>query len=116
MRICSTSARLLTKKDREMEFKKLLWFEIRFGSKDRKNGWIIRRKENKRKFIMQYKSECEKAFNHGTGHKSYKTTDGFHLVGLARKELKYEDTTYAGDIYYSLWMMYKEINEKLNRK
>lgn len=89
--------------------KKLFWVEIRIGSKDRKKGWLTRRKAKKKEFVIKYQILCRKAFKHGTGHRDYKTTDGMNLVGTARKELEYNDSTYSGDIYYGLWREYEEL-------
>lgn len=93
-------------------FRKLISIEVKFTYEDRKKGWLIRRKLKKQEFILKYQSLCEKAFSHGTGHTDYKTTDGLHLVGLARKELNFRDSTYTGDIYYGLWTTYQDLIKK----
>ena len=72
-------------------------------------GWLIKRRIDKKQFVIGNKNLCQKAFNIGTDHKSYKSIPGTKLIDLARKELKYKDSTYSGDIYFGLWRTYEEL-------
>jgi hypothetical protein len=74
---------------------------------------LIKRKVKRLKFIAKYRKLCRKSFRQGEGHKDWKTKEGRRLINLARKELKYRDTTYAGDIYYKLFQDYAGIVSKL---
>lgn len=81
-----------------------IYFEIK-----RRNGWLKIRILEKKKFIKKHKLLCKIAFKYGGEHKDYKNMYGRELIELARKELNYKDTTYSGDIYYGLWMTYKNM-------
>lgn len=72
-------------------------------------GWLIKRNIDRKQFIIGNKNLCREAFNIGTDHKSYKSISGSRLVEMARKELKYKDSTYSGDIYFGLWRTYEEL-------
>ena len=60
-------------------------------------------------FINKHRKLCDKAFWNGGDHKDYKTEAGRELIILARKELCYKDTTYAGDIFYILYKIYEGV-------
>lgn len=90
----------------------LAWIELKFGVADRSRGWLIRRKVNKKNFIVKYQTLCDKMFANGATHSDYKTTDGLQLVGLARRELKYSDTTYGGDILYGLFREWQNLKSQ----
>ncbi len=85
------------------------WIEYELGILPKKPRWLKKRRAKKREFVLKHKSLCKKAFNIGTSHSHYKSIHGLKLIELARKELKYKDSTYAGDIYFGLWRQFEEL-------
>lgn len=67
------------------------------------------RKIMRLRFIERYEMICIKAFRNGYGHLDYNTNTGKELIKLAREELGYGPTTYAGDIYYLLGRDYRDL-------
>ena len=61
-------------------------------------------------FVAKYFNLCEELFSINISHKGYKSKKGRKLIELARRELKYKETTYSGDIYFQLFRMYRNIN------
>ena len=72
-------------------------------------GWLIKRRIAKKQFVIGHKNLCKQAFDIGTNHKYYKSIPGRRLIELARKELKYKNSSYSGDIYFGLWKQYEEL-------
>jgi hypothetical protein len=77
---------------------------------------LIKRKVKRLKFIAKYHKLCRKSFRQGESHKDYKTKEGRRLIALGRKELKYKDTTYSGDIYYKLFREWGLMNIEADKK
>lgn len=65
--------------------------------------------ELKDQFVKEYMFICDEAFKDGGWYKRYKTTAGTVLVNLARRYFEYKPTTYAGDIFSTIYKRYCKI-------
>ena len=70
--------------------------------------------KDKETFIKYNLELCNKAFKNGGAHKNWKSFNGRILIKLAREELHYKDTTYAGDIFAHLYDIYSLLRKKGN--
>lgn len=74
---------------------------------DKINPLILRR-QKRYEFIKLHKKLIKKASKHGTSHSCYDSPEGRKLVRKARRQLKYANSTYSGDIYALLMRDFKK--------
>ena len=81
---------------------------VNYDKKESENK-TLSRKEKVFDFVVRHKTDFYRAFKISIDHEGFKTSEGSHLVDLARKEIGYSVKTWDGDIYYVLYRVYRSI-------